>query len=124
MRYGGDTFNKQYRVNNYAPEDEEELGKNIDNAALDYILYTSDSNLVNRMWDPITKRYERNGIDIIRRRREADDDYRADTDANHAEAARVIIPANRDGDDADAWGLGGIFDDDLIDGRNSQFYGF
>lgn len=125
LRYTGDVFNKQYNINDYAPESDDELGQNLDNAAFDYMLYDTDNPLVNRRWDPLTKKYERNGMDVIRRRYNANKDYRDDLDANFKSARELVSDYNNDGEDLGfSYEKGDIFDDDWYNPRAEQFYGF
>ena len=125
LRYTGDVFDRQYNINDYAPESDDELGQNLDNAALDYMLYDTDNPSVNRRWDPYTKKYERNGMDMVRRRYNENKDYRDDLDANFKSARELVSDYNDDGEELGfSYEKGDIFDDDWYNPRAEQFYGF
>lgn len=79
--YGYDKFAKHYGIHDYAPEDPEEAERNIEDAALDYMLfansYDEDGNDIEtgedlgpdigRVYDPFTKVFARMPLSLYLR---------------------------------------------------------
>lgn len=98
-KHASEMRDKQYKINKYSPQDTDEAEYNLDVAALDHMAWLlghRPSSKITREWDPYTKKFEINGKDILKRRRGADDIYRAASD-DAFEWAKGDIVTDEDG---------------------------
>ena len=83
MRHTSDMRDQQFGIGKFRPEDEEEYQKNLTKAAIHHMAFMQNfdpSSKLSREWDPYTKKYEINGLDVLKRRRDASENYH-----NHSE---------------------------------------